>query len=234
MLELAQRFEELAERSERQVARPLARVERLEEELRKNSCNSSKPPSSDPPETRQERRAEAQAKAKELLWGERQAGGQPSHRGSVASSLQRISSMRSSTTSPSPAGAAGTASAPPSAAPPRASGDIRWPSCRRSRRGRPSTAPTACAAPECKARPRPSRPTGYGARPSDPCPSSDGDDERPQPRLAPRHGRALLRQLRIGYGAVTAQVPTATPNPSLVRRIAAPLGYVCGNPNSVL
>jgi transposase len=81
MLELAQRFEQLAERSERQIARLQARVERLEEELRKNSRNSSKPPSSDPPKTRQQRRAEARAKAKELLGGERKAGAQPGHRG---------------------------------------------------------------------------------------------------------------------------------------------------------
>jgi len=81
MLELAQRFEHFAERSERELARLQTRIERLEEELRKNSRNSSKPPSSDPPKTRQERRAEARAKAKELLRGERQAGGQPGHRG---------------------------------------------------------------------------------------------------------------------------------------------------------
>jgi hypothetical protein len=79
------RFEELAERSERQIARLQARVERLEEELRKDSRNSSKPPSSDPPKSRQERRAEAREKAKELLRGEaeqRQPGAQPGHRGS--------------------------------------------------------------------------------------------------------------------------------------------------------
>ncbi len=81
MLELAQRFEELAERSERQIARLQTRVERLEEELRKDSRNSSKPPSSDPPKSRQERRAEARAKAKELLGSERKAGAQPGHRG---------------------------------------------------------------------------------------------------------------------------------------------------------
>lgn len=81
MLELAQRFEELAERSERQIGQLQTRVERLEEELRKNSRNSSKPPSSDPPKTRQERRAEARAKAKELLRGERKAGAQSGHRG---------------------------------------------------------------------------------------------------------------------------------------------------------
>jgi transposase len=85
MLELAQRFEEFAERSERQIARLQTRIERLEEELRKDSRNSSKPPSSDPPKTRQERRAEAREKAKELLRserGQRKPGAQPGHRGS--------------------------------------------------------------------------------------------------------------------------------------------------------
>ena len=67
MLEMTQRFEELAERSERQIARLQTRIERLEEELRRDSRNSSKPPSSDPPKSRQERRTEARAKAKELM-----------------------------------------------------------------------------------------------------------------------------------------------------------------------
>jgi hypothetical protein len=88
ILELAKRSQELAAHGEklaRRCERLEARVERLEEELRKSSRNSSKPPSSDPPKTGQERRAEARAKAKELLRGEREqrkAGGQPGHRGS--------------------------------------------------------------------------------------------------------------------------------------------------------
>jgi transposase len=85
MLELAKRSQELAVHGEklvRRCERLEARVERLEEELRKDSCNSSKPPSSDPPRTRRERRAEARAKAKELLGAERKAGAQPGHRGS--------------------------------------------------------------------------------------------------------------------------------------------------------
>jgi hypothetical protein len=57
------------------------RLRRLEERARRDSCTSSMPPSSDPPKTRQQRRAEARAKAKELLRGERKAGGQPGHRG---------------------------------------------------------------------------------------------------------------------------------------------------------
>jgi transposase len=76
---------ELVARHERQIARLEERIARLEGELGQNSRNSSKPPSSDPPKTRQERRAEARAKAKELLRSERErrkAGGQPGHPGS--------------------------------------------------------------------------------------------------------------------------------------------------------
>jgi transposase len=65
-----------------QIARLEERIRRLEEQARRDSRTSSKPPSSDPPGTRQQRRAEARAKAKELLRGERKAGGQPGHPGS--------------------------------------------------------------------------------------------------------------------------------------------------------
>jgi transposase len=64
-----------------QIARLEERIRRLEEQARRDSRTSSKPPSSDPPKTRQQRRAEARAKAKELLRGERKAGGQPGHPG---------------------------------------------------------------------------------------------------------------------------------------------------------
>jgi len=62
------------------------RMGRLEEQTRSSSLNSSKAPSSDPPKTRKERRAEARAKAKEWARAdregvERKAGGQPGHRG---------------------------------------------------------------------------------------------------------------------------------------------------------
>jgi len=60
------------------------RLARLEAQRRQDSRTSSKPPSLDPPKTRQQRRAEARAKAKELARQEgeqRQAGGQPGHRG---------------------------------------------------------------------------------------------------------------------------------------------------------
>jgi hypothetical protein len=55
------------------------RVRRLETEARRDSRTGSTPPSQDPPKTRQQRRAEARAKAKELLAEQgtkRKAGGQ--------------------------------------------------------------------------------------------------------------------------------------------------------------
>jgi transposase len=72
IVDLASQVEELGER-----------LRRLEERARQDSRTSSKPPSSDPPKTRQQRQAEARAKAKELFRkeGERKAGGQPGHRG---------------------------------------------------------------------------------------------------------------------------------------------------------
>jgi transposase len=60
------------------------RLARLEAQTRQDSRTSSKPPSQDPPKSRAQRRAEARAKAKELMRREgeqRQAGGQPGHRG---------------------------------------------------------------------------------------------------------------------------------------------------------
>jgi transposase len=60
------------------------RVRRLELQTRQDSRTSSKPPSQDPPKTRQQRRAEARLKAKELLARDgvkREAGGQDGHRG---------------------------------------------------------------------------------------------------------------------------------------------------------
>ncbi|MCA1701530.1 MAG: transposase, partial [Actinobacteria bacterium] len=74
ILELAGRCKRLEER-----------MGRLEEQTRLNSLNSSKPPSSDRPKTRKERRAEAREKAKKWAKAEgekRGAGGQPGHRGS--------------------------------------------------------------------------------------------------------------------------------------------------------
>jgi transposase len=60
------------------------RLSRLEAQARQDSRTSSKPPSADPPRTRAQRRADARARAKELMRGEgerREAGGQPGHRG---------------------------------------------------------------------------------------------------------------------------------------------------------
>jgi transposase len=74
---------ELSGRYERQVAGLEERIGRLEEQLRKDSRNSSSPPSEDSPKSRAERRAEARAKAK--AWakreGERKPGAQAGHKG---------------------------------------------------------------------------------------------------------------------------------------------------------
>lgn len=74
ILDLAGRVEQFEER-----------LRRLEAVARQDSRTSSRPPSLDPPKTRQQRRAEARAKAKELLAGrgdqKREAGAQLGHRG---------------------------------------------------------------------------------------------------------------------------------------------------------
>ena len=66
------------------VAQLEERLARLEAQARQDSRTSSKPPSSDLPKSRAQRRAEARAKAKELMrrdGEERKAGGQPGHGG---------------------------------------------------------------------------------------------------------------------------------------------------------
>jgi transposase len=73
ILDLAARVREMDER-----------LSRLEAAAGQDSRSSSTPPSSDPPKTRAERRAQARAKAKELMRSEgerRNAGGQSGHRG---------------------------------------------------------------------------------------------------------------------------------------------------------
>ena len=75
---------ELTARTDREVALLKERVARLEAQGRQSSRTGSAPPSSDPPKTRQQRRAEARAKAKELLARDRErrsAGGQSGHEG---------------------------------------------------------------------------------------------------------------------------------------------------------
>jgi transposase len=56
------------------------RIDGLERRLRRDSRNSSQPPSADPPKSRAERRREARERLKELQ--SRKAGGQPGHEGS--------------------------------------------------------------------------------------------------------------------------------------------------------
>jgi transposase len=76
---------ELTAGYEQQIARLEERLSRLEAQARQDSRTSSKPPSSDPPKSRAERRALARAKAKELMRREggepRKPGGQEGHRG---------------------------------------------------------------------------------------------------------------------------------------------------------
>jgi len=67
-----------------QLAKLQERIGRLEEQSRRDSRNSSAPPSQDRPKTRAERRAEARKKAK--AWAKREGekrkpGGQPGHKG---------------------------------------------------------------------------------------------------------------------------------------------------------
>jgi hypothetical protein len=86
ILELAARVEQHGER-----------LARLEARVRQDSRTSSRPPSSDLPKTRAQRRAEARAKAKELMRseGEERKAGAP---GSGSRVGPRIRSMRSSIT----------------------------------------------------------------------------------------------------------------------------------------
>ena len=84
---------ELAASVERLMAQTVLlgeRVRRLEEQSRQSSRTGSKPPSEDAPKTRQQRRAEARAKAKELFARDakkRSAGGQSGHAGAGRSLL---------------------------------------------------------------------------------------------------------------------------------------------------
>lgn len=77
VLVLLEQVEKLPE-LQRRVAEMAGRIEELERQVNRNSGNSSMPPSSDPPMTRQERRAEARRRAKESL---RKQGGQAGHEG---------------------------------------------------------------------------------------------------------------------------------------------------------
>ena len=76
---------ELTSAYDGQIAGLEERLRRLEGQARADSLTSSRPPSQDPPKSRQQRRAEARAKAKELLAKKdgvkRDAGGQEGHRG---------------------------------------------------------------------------------------------------------------------------------------------------------
>ena len=122
--------------------------------------------------------------------GERAQGGRPARSPRRGPQLaQRTRSMRSSSTTPIPAGAADTASAPIAATllalrpPPggRAAAD-----CGAADRARTHRLAAPAAAPRRRRAAR--RAGGLGLRL--PRPGGGRDDERPQPHLAPRHGRA--------------------------------------------
>ena len=72
-------LEELVAEQAARIGELEASIEELLRRLSQDSRNSSKPPSSDPPLTRAERRREAREKLKEL--SRRKAGGQPGHEG---------------------------------------------------------------------------------------------------------------------------------------------------------
>ena len=192
MLELAQRSQELAERSERQIARLKTRIERLEEELRRTRATApSRPPPIRPRPARSAapRRGPRPRSCCGAIARSARRALSPGTRARVASSSPQTKSMRSSTTSPSPAGAAGTGSARRSAPPPRFGrhqvAELPEVAVRLTEH---RTHRLRC--PRCRARRRRAarRAHGLGLRP--PRPGGGGDDERPQPHLAPRHGRA--------------------------------------------
>lgn len=112
------------------------RLRRLEDQARRDSRTSSKPPSQDPPKTRQQRRAEARAKAKDLL--AKKDGVKLSlalRRGIGARdgrSCLRIRSMRSSSTGRVRVVVAGASSPRVSSGWVDDSAATRWLSCRRS------------------------------------------------------------------------------------------------------
>jgi transposase len=65
-----------------QIAAQDAKIQELERRDRRDSTNSSQPPSQDPPKTRAERRRDAREKVKrEAAAQKRKAGGQPGHEG---------------------------------------------------------------------------------------------------------------------------------------------------------
>jgi hypothetical protein len=170
ILELARTAELLAARCEKLTARCERleeRVRRLEEQDRSGSRNSSKPPSEDPPKSRQQRRAEARAKAKELFaaeGGQRKAGAQPGHRGSgrKLKPCERVDEIAEHY--PEACSGCGHRFTEDERARATTSAAIRSPSCRRPRWSRASIAPTGCAAQTAAGRRRPSCRRSFVAR----------------------------------------------------------------------
>ena len=123
---------ELTSGYDAQIARLEERIRRLEEQARRDSRTSSKPSSTDPPMTRQQRRAEARAKAKELLGGKRKAGAQPGHRGAGRELKPEDQVDEIVDHYPEAAAVVAASSQRVSGAPDRGSVVIRSRSCRRS------------------------------------------------------------------------------------------------------
>ena len=171
-----------------------------------------KPPSMDPPKSREQRRAEARAKAKELMrWeGERRkAGGQPGHRG-AGRELQalRIRSMRSSITTRMRVAGAARGSL-------RSSGDraaVRSPPGRRvaadQRDSGPSIARTSCAVGTAGRGPAPGCPTRIaGSRVRAAVAGGGGDVDRPATvsrAAGSSSSRAICSASTLSTGAVDA------------------------------
>ncbi|HZU55957.1 MAG TPA: DUF6444 domain-containing protein [Actinocrinis sp.] len=124
IVELAGRVQQLEER-----------LNRLEAQAGQDSRTSSKPPSSDPPKTRAQRRAEARARAKELMRREgeqRKAGGQMGHRGAGRELRPEDQVDEIVDHYPHACGGCAARSPPGSGSPSGGSVAIRSPSCRRS------------------------------------------------------------------------------------------------------
>ena len=111
------------------------RVGRLEEQLRRDSRNSSSPPSQDPPKTRAERgRRRVSAKAWSKREGEkRKPGGQPGHRGAGRELLPEDQVDEIVDHYPDACGGCGREFGEDKRRPRTGSGAIRSRSCRRSR-----------------------------------------------------------------------------------------------------
>ena len=121
---------------EAQIAGLEERIRRLEQDAGRDSRTSSTPLSLDPPKSRQQRRAEARAKAKELVakrgGAQREAGGQEGHAGAGREHAPEDQVDEIVVTTRPRVVAVGASSVRVSSGPVVGSGDTRCASCRRS------------------------------------------------------------------------------------------------------